>query len=179
VTLTTLYGDEEVLLQARQRLPQHALVAQALDDLGWLAAQLRPAHPEVRVGFDLSDLSAYAYYSGTRFAVYGEGHADALVRGGRYDEVGAIFGRRRPAAGFSLDLKVVADLVACREGPTPRSAVRAPWGEELALRQAVQTLRQQGQTVVRVLPGHEHEVEEFDCDRELVQADGQWVVRVL
>src|SRR5690606_33782808 len=161
VTLTTLYGDEEVLLQARQRLPQHALVAQALDDLGWLAAQLRPAHPEVRVGFDLSDLSAYAYYSGTRFAVYGEGHADALVRGGRYDEVGAIFGRRRPAAGFSLDLKVVADLVADRVTQSAYTAVRAPWGSDAALKQAIRELRGQGHTVVCVLPGHEHDVQEF------------------
>ena len=28
-----------------------------------------------------------------------------------------------------------------------------------------------------VLPGHEHEVQEFDCDRELALVDGQWVVR--
>jgi ATP phosphoribosyltransferase regulatory subunit len=32
---------------------------------------------------------------------------------------------------------------------------------------------------VCVLPGHEHEVQEFDCDRELSLIDGQWVVRSL
>jgi ATP phosphoribosyltransferase regulatory subunit len=30
-----------------------------------------------------------------------------------------------------------------------------------------------------VLPGHEHEVDEFDCDRELVSLAGQWQVRLL
>jgi ATP phosphoribosyltransferase regulatory subunit len=179
IQLTRLYGDESVLAQALEVLPKHALVDAALTDLAHLAQRLRAAFPDVRVGFDLSDLSGYAYYSGTRFAVYGAGHADALLRGGRYDEVGAVFGRRRPAVGFSLDLKIVAELMATKEGVSVRSAVRAPWGEDAALRQAVRQLRQQGQTVVCVLPGHEHEVQEFDCDRELSLIDGQWVVRSL
>jgi ATP phosphoribosyltransferase regulatory subunit len=55
----------------------------------------------VRVSFDLADLRGYAYYSGARFAVYAARRGDALVRGGRYDEVGAVFGRNRPAAWAS------------------------------------------------------------------------------
>src|SRR5690606_15205712 len=121
--LTGLFGGEEVLTQARAVLPRHALVDAALDDLAWLAAQLRRTHPAVNIGFDLSDLSGYAYYSGTRFAGYARGLADALVRGGLYDEVGAVFGRRRPAVGFSLDLKILADLLAGLQGLAVRSAV--------------------------------------------------------
>lgn len=179
VTLTTLFGGDEVLSRAREVLPAHPLVTAALDDLAWLAAQLRATSGEVTIGFDLSDFSGYAYYSSTRFAIYGSGHADALVRGGRYDEVGAVFGRRRPAAGFSLDLKILADLLAGRDGLAVRSAVRAPWGNDPALRQAVRELRGQGHTVVCVLPGHEHDVQEFDCDRELALVDGRWSVRAL
>ena len=105
-----------------------------------------------------------------------KGAADALVRGGRYDEVGAAFGRRRPAVGFSLDLKTLVTLVPS----TPlRAAIRAPWGEDAELRRAVRALREQGETVVCVLPGHEHEADEFDCDRELVREHTQWVVRAL
>lgn len=179
IQLTRLYGDETVLEQARALLPQHALVDAALRDLGVLAKRLRQAFPDVRVGFDLSDLSGYAYYSGARFAVYGAGHADALLKGGRYDEVGAVFGRRRPAVGFSLDLKVIAEWMSANQSSPVRSAVRAPWAEDSALRHAVRELRRQGHTVVCVLPGHEHEVQEFDCDRELLLIDGQWVVRPL
>lgn len=177
VTLTTLYGDDTTLDKARAVLPKHPLVDAALSDLAWLSRHLRQAQPDLRVGFDLSDLSGYAYYSGTRFAIYAEGHADALVRGGRYDEVGAVFGRRRPAVGFSLDLKIIAELLAGRQGLAVRPAVRAPWGEDPALRQAVRALRGQGHTVVCVLPGHEHDVQEFDCDRELALIDGRWQVR--
>lgn len=172
--LIGLYGGLEVLDQARAQLPDHPLIQAALDDLRWLSSHLRECHPDLRLGFDLADLRGYAYYSGMRFALYAAGCSDAVLRGGRYDEVGAVFGRRRPAVGFSLDLKTLVAL--CPVTPL-RAAVRAPWGEDAALRAAVRALREQGETVVCVLPGHEHENDEFDCDRELVSVGGQWVVR--
>jgi ATP phosphoribosyltransferase regulatory subunit len=70
IDLLSLYGDESVLDRARQVLPRSELVRRALDDLAWLARHVRHAHPQVRIGFDLADLSGYAYYSGERFAVY-------------------------------------------------------------------------------------------------------------
>ena len=176
MALLSLYGGMDVLARAREELPAHPAVTAALDDLQWLAAHLQQTHPDVRVGFDLADLTGYAYYSGVRFALYAAGSSDAVLRGGRYDEVGAVFGRRRPAVGFSLDLKTLEALCAA----TPlRAAVRAPWGEDAALRTAIRRLREQGETVVCILPGHEHEGDEFDCDRELVQLDDRWVVRAL
>jgi ATP phosphoribosyltransferase regulatory subunit len=171
-----LYGDESVLETARRELPQRALISAALNDLQWLATHLKRDHPEVRVGFDLSDMSGYTYYSGTRFGIYGCGSSEALARGGRYDEVGAVFGRRRPAVGFSLDLKVLAEHAPASP---MASAVRAPWGQDLKLRAAVRSLREAGNTVLCVLPGHEHEGQEFECDRELVAIDQQWVLRAL
>ncbi len=176
LALPDLYGSAEVLSAARAALPSHPLIHAALDDLAWLASHVKQAHEDVRVGFDLADVGGHGYYSGVRFAVFADGASDALLRGGRYDEVGAVFGRNRPAVGFSTDLKALAMVVA----PTPRHmAIRAPWAEDAALRQAVRSLRERGETVVCVLPGHEHEGEEFGCDRELVAADGHWVLRAL
>jgi ATP phosphoribosyltransferase regulatory subunit len=124
----------------------------------------------------LADLRGYAYYSGVRFAIYVPGASDALVRGGRYDEVGAVFGRKRPAVGFSLDLKELVTVVPER---ALQAAIRAPWGAALGLREAIAALRADGQTVVCVLPGHESEVDEFNCDRELIQVAGQWTVQAI
>jgi ATP phosphoribosyltransferase regulatory subunit len=174
--LLTLYGDESVLDRARQVLPAHELVRRALDDLAWLARHVRQAHPTVRIGFDLADLSGYAYYSGARFALYAADAGEAVVRGGRYDEVGAVFGRNRPAVGFSLDLKALSSLA---QPTAPRSAIRAPWGEDPSLRAAVRRLREQGETVLCILPGHEHEAQEFACNRELASVAGEWVLRTL
>ena len=172
LALLDLYGDASVLRLARERLPQEAHVLAALDSLQWLASHLG----DTVTTFDLADLPGYTYYSGLRFSIYVQGASDALVRGGRYDEVGAIFGRNRPAVGFSLDLKA---LVAAAQPRALHAAIRAPWGEATPLRQAVARLRAQGQTVVCVLPGHENEVDEFQCDRELIQVAGQWVVQAV
>lgn len=168
--LVTLYGDVQVLDEARRVLPQDPAIGAALSDLRRLAGQLDAA----AVGFDLSDLRGYAYYSGVRYAIFVPSASDALVRGGRYDEVGAVFGRNRPAVGFSLDIKALVGAVASRP---LHAAIRAPWGESPALRQKIAALRAEGHTVVCVLPGHENEVEEFQCDRELMQVAGQWVVQ--
>jgi len=111
-----------------------------------------------------------------RFAVYAAGSTDALLRGGRYDEVGAVFGRNRPAVGFSLDLRALAAAVPAAPPP---GAIRAPWGEDPALRAAVRALRGRHETVVCTLPGHEKEAREFACDRELVLDGSQWTVRRL
>jgi ATP phosphoribosyltransferase regulatory subunit len=174
--LISLYGDEKVLLEAKKCLPPVPALHEALANLKWLAGHLQGA----RVSFDLADLRGYAYYSGARFAIYTPGASDALVRGGRYDEVGAVFGRNRPAAGFSLDVK---ELVAVAAKRPLKAAIRAPWldgtKDSADARAAIAALRQQGETVVCVLPGHESEVDEFHCDRELAHSAGKWIVRPL
>ncbi len=170
--LVELYGDIAVLDEAARHLPATEAVRQALAQLRWLAGEV--AQEGVKVSFDLADLRGYAYYSGVRFGLYVPGASDALVRGGRYDEVGAVFGRNRPAVGFSLDLR---ELVAAVKAPALKAAIRAPWGQEPALREAIAGLRRQGETVVCVLPGHESEVDEFHCDRELVRQGAGWAVR--
>ena len=171
--LLTLYGDATILDEAKRVLPASPELDDALANLRWLAGHVQ----EAKVTFDLADLRGYAYYSGARFAIYTPGASDALVRGGRYDEVGAVFGRNRPAVGFSVDVKELAGVAA---KPPLKAAIRAPWldaGEHAAgLREAIASLRATGETVVCVLPGHESEVDEFQCDRELVREGARWVV---
>ena len=170
--LVRLYGDASVLVEAEKVLQPAPPLREALSNLKWVASQLG----DVKVSFDLADARGYAYYSGVRFGIYTPGASDALVRGGRYDEVGAVFGRKRPAVGFSLDVRELVGVVP----PRPlRAAIRAPWGEAADLRAAIASLRQRGETVVCVLPGHESEIDEFHCDRELVSAAGQWVVQAI
>lgn len=171
--LLRLYGGADVLSAARAELPDRPLITAALDELQWLASHMTQVHPSLRIGFDLSDMSGYAYYSGARFALYGASSSDAVARGGRYDEVGAVFGRNRPAVGFSLDLKVLAELAP---GHGRADVIRAPWGEGAALRSAVRRLRDAGHTVVWDLPGHAGDDTEGGADRELIVVGDDWVV---
>jgi ATP phosphoribosyltransferase regulatory subunit len=128
----------------------------------------------VKIGFDLADSSGYAYYSGARFAVYAEGASDAIARGGRYDEVGAIFGRTRPAVGFGLDVKEVAELVP---QAAAKPAIRAPGSGDAALRGTVRQLRAGGEIVVRELPGDHGDEVGFVFDRSVVPSPTGWTVQ--
>ena len=172
VALVKLYGGLDVLDQAEEIFKDWPDVLLALSQMRWLATHVH-GH---QVSIDLADLRGATYYSGPRFAVFVPEASDALVRGGRYDEVGALFGRKRPAAGFSLDIKALVSLI---QRPVPQAAIRAPWGEDEGLHQAITLLRQQGHTVVCMLPGHDSEVDEFHCDRELVLLKGQWILQPL
>lgn len=170
--LLGFYGDVSVLTQAEQAFAAWPQVLEALHALRDVANELGENH----ISFDLAELRGYGYYSGLRFAIYVPGISDALVRGGRYDEVGAVFGRKRPAAGFSLDLK---ELVSVVPPLALKAAIRAPWGKATGLREAIDALRDRGETVVCIMPGHESEIDEFHCDRELVEVSGQWCVKSL
>ena len=172
VALVGLYGDASVLDRAEAALAAWPEALQAIAQLRQVAADLA----DLPVTFDLADLRGYAYYSGVRFAIFVPGASDALVRGGRYDEVGAVFGRKRPAVGFSLDLKELVQVVPARG---LKAAIRAPWAADAGLRRAIASLRDRGETVVCVLPGHDSVVDEFECDRELIEVAGQWVVQAL
>ena len=139
LALLQLYGDEGVLVEAEKALKGTPAVSKVLSNLRWLAGRIEG----VKVSFDLADLRGYAYYSGVRFAIYADCAKDALVRGGRYDEVGAAFGRNRPAAGFSLDLK---QLVTAAPLNLYKSGIRTSWGESSVLREIIDELRSKGDT---------------------------------
>jgi ATP phosphoribosyltransferase regulatory subunit len=147
-------------------------VAVAVDTLHQLA--VRAQAQGVCVVLDLADLSGYGYHTGVQFAVYVDGLTSALLRGGRYDGVGEVFGRARPATGFSLDLRTLAGLLPSRAA---MPAVLAPWADAADLSAAIAHLRAAGHVVVRSLPGHASEQDEFYCDRALVKTSAGWEVQ--
>lgn len=173
MALLELYGDASVLSQARARLASFPAALSVLDELEWLGQQVGD---RAQVSYDLADLRGYAYYSGMRFSIYVDGCNDALVRGGRYDEVGAAFGRNRPAAGFSLDIKQLVGVVAQRALQT---AVLAPWSKDDSLREAIRQLRADGHVVIQALPGRASEADEFRCSQKLIFNQGQWQLQAL
>jgi ATP phosphoribosyltransferase regulatory subunit len=169
IELCELYGGVEVISRARASLPGLPRIARALDELEQLVADLNIAE----VTIDLADIRGYYYHTGVMFSAYCPGLPSAIARGGRYDQVGETFGRARPAAGFSLYLRDLAPLLGQTAVP---SAIRAPWSNDQALRSLVAQLRAEGEIVIQALPGHEHELEEFHCDRVLLRRGSNWVI---
>ncbi|MEZ5560149.1 MAG: ATP phosphoribosyltransferase regulatory subunit [Pseudomonadales bacterium] len=175
VRLPTLMGRREVLAEARAALAgAPSGVDAALDDLERLAATVAARCPEVEVRFDLAELAGYGYHNGPVFAAFQADKGSAMARGGRYDGIGAAFGRARPATGFDVNLK---QLLAGAGGP--RRAIWVPWEScaSTSARAHITTLRAAGEVVVCALSAAESVP--ADCDRILQPSGADWVVRPL
>jgi ATP phosphoribosyltransferase regulatory subunit len=175
LVLPSLYGDcADVLVRARDLLPNHAEIRAALDALQTAATQLQPL--VASVGIDLADLRGYHYHSGMVFAAYHAGSHDAIALGGRYDDLGKSFGRARAATGFSMDLRQLYRLLPEQ---TMKPSVCAPHLDDPALREKIAQLRASGESVVVDLLGDAALRGELQCDRELVLREGKWQVIAL
>lgn len=178
--LAELCGGREVLAQARVRLAAApAEVQAALGELEELAERLAGRYPQLPLYFDLGELRGYHYHTGAVFAAFVPGVGQAIAQGGRYDDIGADFGRARPATGFSTDLK---SLVTLGQGIQAEAVggVWAPQGADAALWQAVLELRRSGRRVVQALPGQGLvDARAAGCDSELRLQEGGWQVSPL
>lgn len=172
LALPDLYGGVETLAAAARVLPALPAITAALETLQQLQASL----PDLPLSFDLADLRGYHYHNGVVFAAYCPDFSTAIARGGRYDGVGRAFGRERPATGFSMDLRELARLGATDSSPPAVLAPQAASNAALASR--IAALRAQGEIVVELLPG-EVGSEGPLCDRQLVEANGQWSLEAI
>ena len=64
---------------------------------------------EKYISFELGIISNYQYYTGIIFAGYTFGSGEAIVKGGRYDELLTYFGKNSASIGFAV---VVDQLMA-------------------------------------------------------------------
>lgn len=123
--LVTLWGPAEPTLERAARLPWPDDVRAALDRLAAVIAALAeladPPAPAVTI--DLGDLRGFDYYTGVRFAGYAGGAPDAVLRGGRYDELIGRYGRAAHATGFAIDLETVAEAQRAAGVPAPAAAL--------------------------------------------------------
>jgi ATP phosphoribosyltransferase regulatory subunit len=169
--LVNLNGGSEVLAKAEQVLAGSE-VEQALTTLKKLALLGTKHLPEIPMHFDLGELRGYRYHTGLVFAAYVPGRGQAVAQGGRYDDIGQVFGRAQPATGFSMDLKELITL--SEHSPPGHRGIYAAWSEDPGFEQEVARLRQQGERVVYGFPGAVDDPIELGCDRELVLEAKQW-----
>lgn len=170
-SLIECVGGVEVLDRARELLRgAGAAVLAALDELADLAAALAKRESDVVWLFDLAELRGYHYHNGVVFSAYSAGHLHEIARGGRYDGVGASFGRDRPATGFSSDLRLLLrhfeQDVESAGVFVPAALVDEAWDE-------INRLRGAGERVVCGL-GETDNASQHGCDRVLEAADGGW-----
>ncbi len=177
--LASLNGGEEVFAEARSALDAATQpVKDALVELETIARMLRHRYPDLPLHYDLAELRGYKYQTGVVFAAFVPGHGQEVARGGRYDDIGQVFGRARSATGFSADLKTLVSLSAAPD-ITQEAGIMAPAVDKPALRAKVRELRTAGDRVVFALPGQTATAAEMGCDRQLVERSGTWIIAPL
>jgi len=174
IALVSLYGDVNILKEADKVLPQDKAIKNALQFLNQIDKALKES--DIKISYDLSDIRGYQYHNGLVFSVYADQCYSPIALGGRYDNIGASFGRKRPATGFTMDLK---NIVTLFPNGKKAKAILAPQGNDAGLQKAIETLRQQGDIVAIDLFGDMNAIQN-NCDRILMQdAAKAWKVKAV
>jgi ATP phosphoribosyltransferase regulatory subunit len=121
--LPSLNGDRDALVEGVARLARTPAAAPARRLLALFDAAVARGFAE-HLTADLGEVRGFAYYTGTVLHAYAAGTGDAIVSGGRYDELLGRFGWDLPAAGFAIDLDRVAEALLAA-GVTGRTSARA------------------------------------------------------
>ncbi|WP_455199171.1 ATP phosphoribosyltransferase regulatory subunit [Kaarinaea lacus] len=177
--LVWLNGGEEVLGKAREKFTGNAEVTRALDEVAHVAQRVSEQRPGLQLHFDFAELRGFHYHTGVVFAAYQQGQGRAIAQGGRYDDIGKVFGRARPATGFSADLRALATLGNDNQphyGGIFAPASTSSIDSDAALADKIRKLRAAGERVVCELAGQTGGANEAGCDRILVYSDGKWIV---
>ena len=96
--LQDLLGGEEVLKNAK-KISLNTTAIESIQRLEELYQLLVSYGVEKYVTFDLSMSGTYGYYTGIIFRGYTYGTGDAIVKGGRYDQLLEKFGNSSPSIG--------------------------------------------------------------------------------
>ena len=178
LTLPKLNGDKSVLANARDVfVAADESVNNALAELEELAGMLHSYYPDLTISFDLAELRGYHYHTGVVFAAFVPEVGKEIARGGRYDNIGQIFGSARPATGFSADLKVLAALTKKDQSADDVVKVLAPISiADCALDEKVRDLRATGCIVIKQLSGQHESAKQLVCNQALEKIDENWVL---
>lgn len=155
--LPNLMGGAEVLDEAASLFvgaPES--VTKAVAELAAIADALEKRLPSLVVTFDFSELRGHYYHTGVMYTAYADDLGRPIAKGGRYDGIGAVFGRSRPATGFDADLKVLIAL--SQTLPPAELNISAPWPfddavSSAALDEKIRQLRNLRHKVQLALPG--------------------------
>lgn len=179
--LGSLWGPADATLAKARALPWPSKVGAALAELEATLVLFRDLAdpPVLPVTIDLGDVRGFDYYTGIRFAGYAGGAPDAVLRGGRYDELVGRYGRPARATGFALDLEALAQAQRAVgiEAPAAARGVALHGGSAAAL---ARELRDRGlRAVVCATAPTERWLRDASLDaailidaREVLRADG-------
>ena len=175
-SLIDLSGLVEVIASTKELLKNcGSNVIENIEYVEDLSNLVSNRYPNIQLHYDFAALSGYHYQNGAVFAAYISGQGGEIARGGRYDMIGEVFGRSRPATGFSMDLKALAKI-SSKESAIVQG-IYASNDDDPSLQEKIKQLRAQGERVICELTGQQGKAQDLACNRILVQHNQQWIVK--
>jgi len=175
LSLPALAGNKLVLQKARELFDGVKAAQAAVDQLDEVASVIEQRYPDAELYFDLGELRGYHYLTGLVFAAFAPGYGNPIASGGRYDHIGEVFGRARPATGFAVDITAISKLgVLTKTSVSAIAVIETGDAQQWAM---IQNLRAQGQRIISVSSGAN--LVELGCHRQLLLQDGRYQVVAL
>lgn len=176
-SLVDLHGTKDVLARARDELKIGGnKVFTCIDYVEALSDSLASRLNTIEIHYDMAEMRGYHYQNDIVFAAFDAESGDELARGGRYNNIGAAFGRARPATGFSADLKQLV-LASRQSANTNAECIFAPAIVDNALAETITALRADGKKVITALSNDKNEATSLGCTHILQKQNDKWVMK--
>ncbi len=173
--LIDLNGDVSVLAEAEKLFKKLSPeVSNYIGEVKALTDSIKD-QSDVAINIDLAELRGYHYHTGMVYTAFVPGKGEGIAFGGRYDDIGRAFGRARPATGFSTDVKSLLKFQKTEEVVAKR--IFAPASDDASLQKKIDELRSSGKIVVQELQGQQATASEMNCEQQLTQEKGKWVIK--
>ncbi|MGM8225992.1 ATP phosphoribosyltransferase regulatory subunit [Cellvibrio sp. ARAG 10.3] len=173
IDLPGFAGDQSILAAASERFMLIApAAADAVEQLAAVARVIERRYPQAELYFDLGELRGYHYLTGLVFAAFAPGYGNPIASGGRYDHIGEVFGRARPATGFAVDITALSKLGLLTQWQP--KGILAVVTDDFEQWQAIQALRVKGERVI--CANDVAAAAELHCDRQLIVSKGIYEV---
>lgn len=173
VALPGFAGDKSILAAASERFMLIApAAADAVEQLAAVARIIEQRYPQAELYFDLGELRGYHYLTGLVFAAFAPGYGNPIASGGRYDHIGEVFGRARPATGFAVDITALSKLGLLTQFQV--QGILAVASDDPQQWPAIQALRAKGERVI--CADNIAAAAALHCDRQLIVSKGIYEV---
>ena len=163
-SLSSMFGGLDCLEKA-EKITKSERALEAIDRLRKVYKALTYYEYQNYISFDLSMINGYDYYTGVVFSGYTYGTGNAIVKGGRYNNLLSQFGKDAPSIGFSIYVDDLMNSLS-RQKITVKNDVKdclivyTIEHQESALRLA-KRLREQGVISQLIRKSKRHEDDEY------------------
>ncbi len=172
--LPELNGGIDILSKAKDCLSIAGdKVQKSIFELQKIADKLAVNYPLLPISFDIAELRGYRYHTGVVFSAFVPEVGKEVARGGRYDNIGSVFGRARAATGFSSDLKLLTSISKNMYPGEQQEKIFAPAIVDPELTEYIKELRAEGNIVIQQLTGQSADAKDMQCTK-IIEKNGQF-----